>query len=72
MCYSRKLKIHLAKKMGKVDADVMGIDYNKAYEYHLASESFELLEYWVSYFGVYEEKNLLQEIHPDNILKPLN
>jgi hypothetical protein len=51
----------------------MGATFQDAYEYHLSSESFELLEYWMSYFGVYDEEvNLLQELHPDNILKQLN
>jgi hypothetical protein len=73
MDYSRELKKYLAKKMAQVDEQCMGATFQDAYEYHLSSESFELLEYWMSYFGVYdEEQNLLQELHPDNILKQLN
>lgn len=67
--YARELKKYLAKQMGRIDANAMGIDFQEAYEYHLASESFELLEYWVSYFGVYEaEPELMQELHPNKIL----
>lgn len=68
MDYPRELKKYLAKKMAKVDEQCMGATFEDAYEYHLSSESFELLEYWMSYFGVYNEANLLQELHPDNIL----
>lgn len=68
MDYPRELKKYLAKKMAKVDEQCMGANFEDAYEYHLSSESFELLEYWMSYFGVYDEANLLQELHPDNIL----
>jgi hypothetical protein len=66
MNYPLKLKKHLANKMAKVDADCMGIDYNDAYEYHLASESFELLSYWAEYFGVFDntEDNLINELNP--------
>lgn len=73
MSYSIELKKYLAKKMAKVDSDCMGVDFQLAYEHHLVSESFELLEYWLSYFGVYdEETKLLQELHPNNICKQLN
>ena len=69
MDYPRELKKHLAKKMAKVDAECMNTSFQEAYEYHLASESFDLLEYWMSYFGIFdEETNLLQGIHPNNIL----
>lgn len=54
MSYSFELKKRLAKKMAKVDNECMGVNYKKAYEYHLYSESFELLEYWLSYFGVFD------------------
>lgn len=66
MNYPLELKKHLANKMAKVDADCMGIDYNDAYQYHLASESFELLSYWIEYFGVFDnpEDNLLNELNP--------
>jgi hypothetical protein len=52
--------------MAKVDVDCMGLNYNDAYEYHLASESFELLSYWIEYFGVFDnpEDNLLNELDP--------
>ena len=62
-----KLKKHLANKMAKVDVDCMGLNYNEAYEYHLASESFELLSYWIEYFGVFDnpEDNLLNELDPE-------
>ena len=67
MNYPLKLKKHLASKMAKVDVDSMGIDYNDAYEYHLASESFELLTYWIEYFGVFDnpDDNLLEELKPE-------
>jgi hypothetical protein len=67
MNYSLKLKKHLANKMAKIDANCMGIDYNEAYEYHLASEAFELLAYWIEYFGVFDnpDDNLLDELKPE-------
>lgn len=72
MNYSRELKKYLAKKMAKVDANCMGANFDDAYEYHLTTESFELLEYWISYFGVYEEEEQLwMEIHPQNLLKKI-
>ncbi len=72
MNYALNLKVHLAKKMAKIDAENMGIDYQPCYEYFLTMESFELLEYWLSYFGVFDnpEDNLLYtELNPDNIIK---
>lgn len=73
MNYPRELKKYLAKKMAKVDANCMGADFNESYEYHLATESFELLEYYISYFGVYDgDDNIMQELHPLNILKKIN
>ena len=63
MAYAFELKKKLAKKMAEVDEKCMGVDYGKAYEYHLTCESFELLEYWLSYFGVFEGgEELLQEL----------
>lgn len=69
MNYPLKLKIHLAKKMAKVDSDCMNINYQEAYEYHLASDSFELLFYWIEYFGVFDnpEDNLIDELNPRNL-----
>jgi hypothetical protein len=69
MQYAFDLKIHLAKKMAKIDSQSMGIDEQSAYEYHLACESFQLLEYFFSYFGVFDnpEENLLYtELNPNN------
>jgi hypothetical protein len=73
MNYPLLLKKYLANKMAKIDAHTMGIDYQDAYEFHLASESFELLSYWIEYYGVFDnpEDNLLDEINPQN-LKQLN
>lgn len=69
MNYPLQLKKHLAKKMAKVDADSMGISYQDAYEFHLASESFELLAYWIEYFGVFDnpEDNLINELNPQKL-----
>lgn len=68
MNYPFELKRHLANIMAKIDAEAMGISYQSAYEYHLASESFVLLEYWLSYFGVFDnpEDNLLEQLNPNN------
>lgn len=61
MNYPLELKKNLAKTMAKVDSQCMGIDFQQAYEYHLTTESFELLQYWAEYFGVFDhpEDNLL-------------
>lgn len=68
MNYPLELKRHLAKTMAKVDHDCMGTDFDKAYEFHLASESFELLAYWMEYFGVFEGgEELLVWLSPENI-----
>jgi len=69
MNYPLELKKNLAKKMAKVDSECMGIDYQDAYEYHLASESFELLAYWIEYFGAFDnpEDNLLNELNPKTL-----
>ena len=72
MGYALELKKYLAKKMAKIDANCMGSDFDEAYEYHLASDSFELLEYYISYFGVYDgDDNVMQELHPNSILKTI-
>ena len=64
MSYSFELKKKLAHIMAEVDKKCMGTDYQKAYEYHLCSESFELLEYWLSYFGVFDGgEDMLQELN---------
>jgi len=68
MNYPLELKKSLAQTMAKVDADCLGIDYQQTYEYHLTSESFELLQYWAEYFGVfdYPEDNLLHlKLNPE-------
>ena len=67
--YSLELKTHLAKKMAKIDSEILGIEFQSCYEYFLLMESFELLEYWLSYFGVFDnpEDNLLyKELNPNN------
>jgi hypothetical protein len=69
MNYPLKLKKHLAKKMAKVDQEAMGLNYEECYEFFLAMESFELLSYWIEYFGVFDnpEDNLLNELNPKNV-----
>ena len=68
MNYPFELKKHLSKKMAKIDEINMGIDYQKAYEFHLTSESFVLFEYWASYFGAFDnpEDKLFEQLHPNN------
>ena len=69
--YAIELKKKLAQKMARVDADCMGVDYQSAYEHNLLMDSFELLQYWIEYFGVLDEPNekLLEEML---IIKQLN
>ena len=55
--YSIELKKKLANKMAQVDEDCMGTDFQVAYEYNLMMDSFELLQYWIEYFGVFDESN---------------
>jgi hypothetical protein len=71
MNYPLELKKSLANKMAKVDEQTMGIDFQKAYEYHLASDPFTLLEYWAEYFGAFDnpEDGLLNELNPEHLLK---
>lgn len=71
MDYPLELKKSLANKMAKVDEQTMGIDFQKAYEYHLASDSFTLLEYWAEYFGAFDDmgENLFMELKPEHLLK---
>jgi hypothetical protein len=64
MNYPLQLKKKLAQTMAQVDHHCMGLDLLEAYEYHLASDSFELLHYWMEYFGVFDnpEENLLDQM----------
>ena len=55
--YSIELKKKLAKTMAEVDVECLGSDYQDAYEHNLLMDSFELLEFWLDYFGVFEESN---------------
>jgi hypothetical protein len=68
MDYPFELKKYLSTKMAKVDAECMGVDFQQAYEYHLANDPFTLLEYWAEYFGAFDtEENLFIELSPNSI-----
>ena len=47
-----------------VDEQCMGVNYQDAYEHNLLMDSFELLQYWIEYFGVFDEPNgeLIEEM----------
>ena len=49
----------------------MGVDFQQAYEYHLANDPFTLLEYWAEYFGAFDDmgENLFMELSPESITK---
>lgn len=65
MDYSRKLKIKLATEMAKVDVENSIANFAQAYEYHLSSDSFELLYNWIEYFGVFDGgEDRLQFLNP--------
>ncbi len=71
MDYPLELKKYLASKMAKVDVECMGVDFQQAYEYHLANDPFTLLEYWAEYFGAFDDmgENLFMELSPESITK---
>jgi hypothetical protein len=54
MNYSIELKKKLANEMAEVDSDNLGVTYQDAYEMHLCSDSFALLQYWIEYMGVFD------------------
>lgn len=68
MNYSFKLKKALAKTMAEVDSKCMGVDESQAFEYHLTSDPFELLHYWIEYFGVFDGgEDMLELLKPSNL-----
>lgn len=54
MNYSRELKIKLASDLADIDAQNFLCSYDEAFIHHLTSESFDLLQYWLDYFGVFD------------------
>jgi hypothetical protein len=54
MDYPRQLKKKLATEMAKVDVENNISNFADAYEYHISSDSFELLYNWIEYFGVFD------------------
>lgn len=65
--YSFELKKKISREMAEVDAENFLLDYQEAYEKHLASDPFELLEYWITYMGVFDGgESRLQYLNPEN------
>ena len=54
MKYSKELKIKLAEDLADIDAQNFLCSYEEAFIHHLTSDPFQLLEYWLDYFGVFD------------------
>jgi hypothetical protein len=54
MNYSIELKKKIAQEMAEIDSENLGVKYQDAYEKHLCSDSFALLQYWIEYMGIFD------------------